>query len=84
MYLFIYLHVPMKEKCALDLTVDVLSRIVLIGDTIFMSPDGDGTAILYGHPSHAKVSPLAGQRQYLRFSVRVGFLCRVIFTCVLV
>ena len=55
MCLFIYLHVPMKEKCALDLTVDVLSRIVLIGDTIFMSPAGDGTAILYGHPSHAKV-----------------------------
>ena len=45
----------MREKCALDLTVDVLSRIVLIGDTIFMSPAGDGTAILYGHPSHAKV-----------------------------
>ena len=27
---------------------------VLIGDTILTSPDGDGTAILSGHPSHAK------------------------------
>ena len=26
-----------------------------IGDTIFTSPTGDGTSILRGHPSHAKV-----------------------------
>ena len=33
-----------------------------IGDTIFTSPTGDGTAILHGHQSHAKVQPPAGQR----------------------
>ena len=32
-----------------------MSVNVLIGDTIFTSPNGDGTAILRGHPSHAKV-----------------------------
>ena len=42
---------------------------VLIGDTIFTSPTGDGTAILRGHPSHTKVLPLAVQRAYLHFSV---------------
>ena len=44
---------------------------MLIGDTIliFTSPNGDGTAILRGHPSHAKVQPPAGQRKYLHFSV---------------
>ena len=49
------MHVFLKEKNALDLSVDVLSTIVLIGETIFTSPAGDGTAILRGHPSHAKV-----------------------------
>ena len=47
------------------LSVNVFSTKVLIGDTIFTSPNGDGTAILRGHPSHAKVSPLAEQRKYL-------------------
>ena len=42
---------------------------VLIGDTIFTCPTVDGTAILRGHPSHAKVSPFSGQRQFLHFSV---------------
>ena len=51
------------------LSVNVFSAKVLIGDTIFTSPNGDGTAILRGHPSHAKVSPLAVQRKYLHFSV---------------
>ena len=51
------------------LSVNVFSTKVLIGDTIFTSPTGDGTAILRGHPSHAKVSPLAVQRKYLHFSV---------------
>ena len=51
------------------LSVNVFSTKVLIGDTIFTSPNGDGTAILRGHPSHAKVSPLAVQRKYLHFSV---------------
>ena len=41
------------------LSINVFSMKVLIGDTIFTSPTGDGTAILRGHPSHAKVSPLA-------------------------
>ena len=48
-----------KEKVkinnALYLSVNVFSTKVLIGDTIFTSPTGDGTAILRGHPSHAKV-----------------------------
>ena len=43
------------RKNALDLSVNVLSTKVLIGDTILTSPTGDGTAILRGHPSHAKV-----------------------------
>ena len=34
---------------------------------ILTSPNGDGTAILRGHPSHAKVQPPAGQRKYLHF-----------------
>ena len=57
------------KKKALYLSVNVFSTKVLIGDTIFTSPNGDGTAILRGHPSHAKVSPPAGQRKYLHFSV---------------
>ena len=35
----------------------VFSKKVLIEDTIFTSPVGDGTAILRGHPSHAKLNP---------------------------
>ena len=58
-----------KKKCTFYLSVNVFSTKVLIGDTIFTSPNGDGTAILRGHPSHAKVSPLAVQRKYLHFSV---------------
>ena len=58
-----------KKKNALYLSVNVFSTKVLIGDTIFTSPTGDGTAILRGHPSHAKVYPFAGQREYLHFSV---------------
>ena len=74
--LIIFHNIPKKEmlakqkkKKALYLSVNVFSTKVLIGDTIFTSPDGDGTAILRGHPSHAKVSPLAVQRKYLHFSV---------------
>jgi len=37
------------------LCVNVFITKVLIEDTIFTSPTGDGTAILRGHPSHAKV-----------------------------
>ena len=43
----------MKRK-ALYLSVDVFSTKVLIGDTILRSPTGDETAILNGHPIHAK------------------------------
>ena len=43
-------------KKALYLSVNVFITGVLIGDTIFMSPTGDESAILLGHPaSHAKV-----------------------------
>ena len=49
--------------------VNVFSTKVPIRDTILTSPTGDGTAILRGHPSHAKVSPLVVQREYLHFSV---------------
>ena len=44
----------MKKK-ALNLSINVFSTKVPIGDTIFKSPTGDGTAILRGHPSYAKV-----------------------------
>ena len=49
----------------------IFSTKVLTGDTNFTSPTGEGTAILRDHPSHAKVSPLAVQREYLHFSVMV-------------
>ena len=39
----------------LYLIVSVFSTRVLIGDTIFASLTGDGTAILRGHSGHAKV-----------------------------
>ena len=42
-------------KKAFYLSVNVFSTKALIGDTIFTSPTGDRTAILRGHPSHAKV-----------------------------
>jgi len=32
-----------------------LNYFLIIGDTIFMSPTGDQTTILRGHPRHAKV-----------------------------
>ena len=59
------------KKKALYLSVKVFSTKLLIGDTIFTSPTGDGnrTTILYGHLSHGKVQPLAVQREYLHFSI---------------
>ena len=54
---------------ALSLSVNVFSMEVLIKDTIFKSPTGDRTAILHGHLSHAKVKPLAVERECLHFSV---------------
>ena len=50
-----------EKKIALFLGVNVFSRKVLIGDTIFTSPCGDGTAILRKHLSHTKVYPFAAQ-----------------------
>ena len=57
------------KKKTLYLSVSVFSTKVPIGVPIFTFPAGDGTAILRGHPGHAKVQPLAGQRQCLHFSV---------------
>ena len=47
----------------------LLWSILPSGPLYFMSPTEDGTAILRGHPSDAKVSPLALQREWLHFSV---------------
>ena len=47
-------YVPL-EKNALYLSVNVFSTKVLVGDTIFTSLTGDGTAILRGQPSYARV-----------------------------
>ena len=44
-----------KKDNARYLSVNVFSTKVLIGDTIFTSPTENETAILRGHPSHAKV-----------------------------
>ena len=56
-YFHVFLHIKLKKKKknALYLNVHVFSTKVLIGDTIFTSPAGDGTAILRGHPNHAKM-----------------------------
>ena len=58
-----------QQKNALFLSVNVFSMKVLITDTIFY-----GTAILRAHLSHAKFYPFGGQRQYLHFSVILGWL----------
>ena len=44
-----------KNKNSLYLSVNLFSTKVLIGDTIFASPTGDGTAILRDHQGYAKV-----------------------------
>ena len=43
------------RKKKLNLSVNVFSTNLLIGNTIFTSPTGDETAILRGHSSHANV-----------------------------
>ena len=48
-----------KKACALYLSVNVFRTKVLIRDTSFTFPAGDGTAILCGRLSRAKVSLLA-------------------------
>ena len=47
----------------------LLWSILPSGPLYFTSPTEDGTAVLRGHLSHAKVSPLALQREWLHFSV---------------
>ena len=51
----------LKKMHFINLSAIVFSTKVLIGDIIFTSPTGEGTVILCGHPSHAKVQPLAVQ-----------------------
>ena len=47
---------PYSTKRTIYSSANVFSTKVSIEDTIFTSPTGaDGTAILRGHPSHAKV-----------------------------
>ena len=48
------LHVK-KKKWTFYSSVNVFSTKVLVGDTIFTSPNGDGPPFLRGHPSHAMV-----------------------------
>ena len=43
------------KKNAPYLSVKVFSAKMLIGDTTFTTSTGEGTAILRGHPSYAKV-----------------------------
>ena len=50
-----FLNKKNGRKNALYLSVNVFRMKVLIGNTIFTSPTGDGTAILCGHLSHVKV-----------------------------
>ena len=54
-------------KNVLYFSVNVLSKKILIGDTILRLLPETGPPILRGHTSHAKVLPLAGQMQYLHF-----------------
>ena len=46
-------YVPLEKN--IYLSVNVFSTKVLVGDTIFTSLTGDGTAILRGQPSYARV-----------------------------
>ena len=47
--------VSLLVKKALYFRANAFSSKVLIGDTIFTFPIGDGTTISRGHPSHTKV-----------------------------
>ena len=51
----LYLSVNVFSTKALIGTLRSLSNDGLLGHYIFTSPNGDGTVILRGHPSHAKV-----------------------------
>ena len=53
-------------KNALYVSVKVFSTKVLIGDTTFTSPTGDGTAILRGHPSYPSAKGLCSFPSYFK------------------
>ena len=58
----------LSKKKTLYFGINVFSMEALTGDTIITFPNGEGTAILRGHLSHAKVQPPAGQgKLYLHF-----------------
>ena len=46
---------PSLKKEKHFIWVSMYFKKELIGDTVFTYPTGDGTAILCGHPSYAKV-----------------------------
>ena len=52
--LWIHAGSVVSTREALYLSVNIFSTKVLIGDTIFTSPTGDGIAVLRCHLSHAK------------------------------
>ena len=54
-----------NDDDTLCLSVDVFCTKVLMGDTIFMSPSGDGAAILLDHLNHTKFLPFAERTLYL-------------------
>ena len=58
------------EGVQLHFNANVFTTKVLIVDTIFTSPTGDGTAILRGHPSHAKVQPHEVQSDWVMVQPR--------------
>ena len=64
LYSIHYLLLRRKIK-TLNMGVNVFSRKVLVGDTTFTSPTGDGITIFHGHLSLLFATP----RQYLHFSV---------------
>ena len=61
-FLILAMYSDMEEKKKRSyLSVNVFSKKVLIGDTIFTSPTEDGTAILRGHLSYGRSSHLRGK-----------------------
>ena len=59
---------------ALYLSVNIFSTKVLIEDTIFTSPTGDGIAVLLCHPSHAKVQQGKGRTFISQLSNTLGIV----------
>lgn len=50
-----------KKNTSLECQCIYCNTKVPIGETIFMSPSGDGMTLLYGHLSHTKVQHLQSQ-----------------------